>query len=499
MIYSNLRQNPVVMNIFLSFSIFLLLLSCNEGLQQGSSNLRFVFIGDVHYQIPDYSVAEYFVPHAAKAFSQLNPKPEFVIQTGDFFHASENADLDAEVSFAFSHFSENIGLPFFIAKGNHDIRKPYEKYGLPIFSQELGREITQPYYSFDKTNCHFIILDCTDKDLSDQLVWLENDLNKATVDDNVKHIFAAGHYPLWPVARAGFTRPEYAEPVAKILAKYKVDAYFCGHTHNHSTTVRLIEGSPLTQIMGAAVVDEGVIANLAPSVIRAQDDPVKTSSIKLVPLEEAHNILIPKEELRYSWGYQEGSNSCYFVITVTDENVQVDYHVLDKGNLHSFKWEKPGEIINLKEPVPAAVKKITDTDFENIEQAWLYTAPYTEQKHVKIPFTINGVDAGILDLSNTINDFSPFWDKLEVPISKSAFAAIKNNNQIRFIVKGNSEFAFAHTLLLIKLKDGRYVKSDISANVFANFQLSRTANFAPSEKWIHLVEKGQDIEDVVTF
>jgi hypothetical protein len=253
---------------------------------------------------------------------------------------------------------------------------------------------------------------------------------------------------------------------------------------------------PLTQIMGAAVVDEGVIANLAPSVVRAQDDPEKT---KLVPLEEAHSVLIPKEELRYFWGYQEGSNSCYFVITVTDEIVQVDYHVLEKGNVHSFKWNKPGEIINLKEPVPAAIHKITDTDFENIEHAWLYTAPYTEQKNVKIPFTINGINAGIMDLSNTINDFSPFWDKLEVPISKSAHTAIKNNNQIRFIVKGNPEIAFAHTLLLIKLKDGRYVKSDISTNVFANFQLSRTANFAPSDKWIHLVDKGRDIEDVVKF
>ena len=88
---------------------------------------------------------------------------------------------------------------------------------------------------------------------------------------------------------------------------------------------------------------------------------------------------------------------------------------------------------------------------------------------------------------------------MEVPINKSALVAIKKNNRIQFSIKKGTDFAFAHTFLLIKLKDGQYAKSTISENVFANFQLSRTANFAPSDKWIQLVENGQDIEDVVRF
>jgi predicted phosphodiesterase len=495
--YSGRRQNLRIRYVILLFIILQLISGCGEFEQKGTSELRFAFIGDIHYHIPDYTVGQYFVPQAAKELAGLNPQPAFVIQTGDFLNGWPNEDTDSEAKFAFNDFKK-IGIPFFVARGNHDLKGPFEKYGLPFFSQQLEQDISKSYYSFDKENCHFIFLDCMDEELHSQLAWLENDLKKSSENIEIKHTFVAGHFPLWPVARAGFTRPEYANPVAVLLAKYNVDAYFCGHTHNHSTTVRTINGTPLTQIMGAAVVDKAPQTDLAPSFARIQSDPEKIYS-KLIPLREAHNILVPKKELIYYWGYQEGSNSSYFVITVNDLEVQVDFYVLGMGHVRSFKWENPGELVNLKEPAPLNAEKIKDVNLNNILEAWLYIAPFSEQKLVKIPFTINGAAAGIVDLSNTINDYSPFWDKMEVPINKSALVAIKKDNRIRFSINKGTDFAFAHTFLLIKLKDGRYAKSTISENVFANFQLSRTANFAPSDKWIQMIEKGQDIEDVVKF
>jgi predicted MPP superfamily phosphohydrolase len=324
---------------------------CAGHANRSAPDLRFAFIGDLHYQIPEYSITEYFTPQLVRELAGEAAKPEFILLTGDFFHGSRNTDIEAEADFAFRHFSENVGLPFFVAKGNHDKREPFEKNALPIFSRELGRRIDGSYFSFDRGNCHFIVLDCTEKDLTAQLAWLEGDLREVCENPAIEHIFVAGHYPLWIVARAGFTRPDYAGPVAKLLARYNVDAYFCGHTHNHTTTVRVIDGTPVTQIMGAAVVDRGVMFALAPFLEHVRAEPENDRQPGLLALEEIHSILIPSQELRYYWGYQEGSNSCYFEITVKGAVVRVDYRVLGRGIVRSFQWEKPGDLGDIKKPV----------------------------------------------------------------------------------------------------------------------------------------------------
>lgn len=147
-----------------------------------SADLRFSFIGDLHYKIPDYTISEYFVSQMSEELMQLIPKSEFAILSGDFYHGQKGTDIETEFAFSFKNFSENINKQFFIAKGNHDSRGPYEKNSLPIFSKEIDRSITKSYYSFDKAKCHFIMLDCTDKDLTEQIIWLEQDLEEVTLN-----------------------------------------------------------------------------------------------------------------------------------------------------------------------------------------------------------------------------------------------------------------------------------------------------------------------------
>ena len=134
--------------------------------------LHFAFIGDLHYSVPDSLKADSLVQSLAKELNNLPIKPEFIIQTGDFFHGSKGANTQTEADMAFRHFTRDIGLPFFISKGNHDSRPPYEKDALPIFSRELGSDVSKSYYSFDKANCHFIMLDCTEEDLPGMILWL---------------------------------------------------------------------------------------------------------------------------------------------------------------------------------------------------------------------------------------------------------------------------------------------------------------------------------------
>jgi hypothetical protein len=471
--------------------IFLFLItSCSE---KSNPGLRFAFIGDLHYLTPEYATSEYLVPPVAKELQSLKPKPGFVIQTGDFFHGDRKADVESEAAFAFKNFSENIKIPFFIAKGNHDIRSIYEKNALPVFSRELGKEVLKSYYSFDKSNCHFIILDCSEEKLDDQLVWLEKDLEKAKSNPKSEHIFVAGHYPLWIVARVGFTRPEYARPVASLLARYKVDAYFCGHTHNKTATVRLIDGQPLTQIMDAAVVEENRLFNLAPFLYHVRLKPSDKTKPGILPLEAGHQIFIPESELKYYWGYQEGSTTSYYVITVKGKSVQLDWHVLGQGVLRSFKWDQPGRLIDLIVPSTVEQNQVTDNDLRQIDKAWFYAAPWTKDESVNAPLIINEVPAGTIEIGRARMAYSPFWNKIEVQLSKSSINALKKENEISIMNPAKSKFGLAHIFLLVQFKDGRFARSSISQKVLTSFSPEAGMSDFPSAEIIDSVAVGKPL------
>lgn len=443
-----------------------LLTSCAT---QSGEEVCFAVLGDVHYRAPDFERTGYYIPLIAQILDSQDTNPEFIIQTGDLFHAGRGIDVDAESSFAFTHFGETVNRPFFVSKGNHDRHSQYEKEALPLYSGFLGREITKSYFSFKKAHCQFIILDCTEEDLTGQFSWLKEELKTASSDPQVRHIFVAGHYPLWPVTRAGFTRPDFAGPVAILLAKYSVDAYFCGHTHNKTVTVRLIDGQPLTQIMDAAIVEAGRLFHLAPYLHHVRPDPENPLLPGMLPLEEAHQLFIPEPELLYYRGYQEGSNTSFNIISVIGGRVQVDWYVLDEGLVHSYMWEEPGKIVDLKVPVRQERKTVTSVDPAQIDQAWLYTAFWINGDSVVAPIVLNGMAAGELTLKKTVMATSPFWNKIEVEIGKTAIGSVKTDNEVIIQNPGKGEFSIAHLFLLVKLKDGRYIKSNISPMVLTSF------------------------------
>jgi len=471
--------------------------SCQEK-SEPESELRFTYIGDVHYEYPDYDVSKYFVPKAAEELSQLEPKSEFVLLTGDFCSGNnKDKDLDAEeAEFAYDHFSKTIGMPFYIAIGNHDLKDDFTKNALPIFSDQQNREIDSFYYSMDQGNSHFIFLDCMEKDFTQQLEWLENDLKEASANPEIEHIFAASHYPLWIVARAGFTNPDFADPVSKLLAKYKIDAMFVGHTHNHSTTVKMVDGFPLTQIMGAGVAKEGRLFNLAPFLDHVTEKPENLHRPGLLALEEAHNIFIDPSDLKYYWGYQEGSTSSYSVVTIKGKTVQVDYHVLGSGIVRSYKWDKPGEIVDLIAPEEPQKEAVTEGDIATVKKAWLYAAPWTMSDSVTAPISINGISAGTLDMGRGAVAYSPFWNKVEVPLDDSIIAGLKLDNSLQISNPDAWEFGLAHIFILVQFEDGRFAKSTISPSVLTSYQSTERGNYIPDPALIHWVPKGEDLERV---
>lgn len=477
---------------FLAFLVLMNVFTTKPAPAQEEPDLRFAVFGDVHYRIPDFVSAHEVVEPAAHELHALEPRPAFILQTGDFFHSDRSTDHEAEAAFAFRHFTDTIGMPWFIAIGNHDERGPFEKRALPMLSPQVGRELHGSYYSFDRANCHFLVLDCMQPDFAAQLAWAEADLQAARANPKIDHIFAAGHYPLWFVARIGMTNEAFSKPFATLLAKYDVDAYLCGHTHNTSLSVRRIDGKPLTQIMGCATVEEGRLQRLAPFL--RHFDP--TASAGPVPLEAARAIFLSPEERATFWGYLEGSPTSYSVVTVRGHNVRVDWHVLGQGVVRSYAWDRPGEVVQAKAPAPAPVRQITDADLRSVQQAWCYLAHWTSAESAEVPIAVNGVPAGTCTLTKTGSAGASFWNTIEVPFSADATVALRRANTLRIGNPDKVEFGVVHVFLLVKLADGRIVKTDIHPTVFASFPMKDQESFFPAPERIRAVALGQDLDEI---
>ncbi len=480
--------------------VLLILVACCPTSKASIPELRFTVFGDVHYKSPDYTVADYFVRPVTRELAALNPPSSFLLQTGDFFHADRDTDWEAEALYAFKHFSSTVGMPFYIAIGNHDKREAFEKSAFPIFSRQLDRTLVTSYYSFDRGNCHFIILDCVQPDFTEQLSWAQSDLKAAAANPKIKHIFAAGHYPLWVVARSGFTSQTYAKPFADLLSRHRIDAYFCGHTHNNTVTVRLVNGRPLTQISSCGVVEKGRLFHLAPFLRYTRPDPVDPYRPGLLPLEESRHVFIPSDELKYYWAYQEGGTSTYNVVTVRGGKVKVDWHVLDKGVLRSYEWDQPGHLVNTTEPAPTPTLPVDDADLGTIQRAWCYVAPWTQAEEVRAPFTLNGIPAGTCLMTKKEVAYSPFWNMLEIPLTPKAVEGLRRTNTLRVSNPGQQAFGLAHILLIAQLEDGRIIKTEIAHSVYASFLMTNQESFFPTPEHVRSVSLGNDLQEIaLTF
>jgi predicted phosphodiesterase len=181
--------------------------------------VRFAIIGDRTGDHQD-SVHEKIVAEVAKA------KPEFVITVGDHIEGYEQTDtlkLDQEWQ-EYKAIIAPLKVPFYYTPGNHDI----------TFDNALGtyeRNAGKPYYSFDYKGLHFVVLDASRWESSDnlpseQLDWLAADLAKAA---KAKYKFVFYHKPFWTAT----TAEGKPDTLHSLFKKYGVNAVFNGHIHEY--------------------------------------------------------------------------------------------------------------------------------------------------------------------------------------------------------------------------------------------------------------------------
>ncbi|KPJ52119.1 hypothetical protein AMJ39_08590 [candidate division TA06 bacterium DG_24] len=153
--------------------------------------------------------------------ARLNP--DLVMSVGDYIegYVDDAAAVNAEYD-EFFELLEPLTVPYYLVPGNHEI---WSDLSGEIWDKRVGRR----YYSFDYEGCHFIFLDTSTIDQSEdmdeaQLKWLEKDLKKYR---KAKLTFVFFHKPFWFEAmRAG--RDDVLHTLFK---EFGVDYVFTGHYH----------------------------------------------------------------------------------------------------------------------------------------------------------------------------------------------------------------------------------------------------------------------------
>lgn len=409
--------------------------------------LRFVFLGDLHYQQPRYSTQR-LVEAIASETNTLDPPVDFVCHTGDFIHGQVTgkhvpetlAEARSEWDFASQHVLKAFGRPFFAALGNHDWygdtfrggkKNVLEAY-IPFMAGQLGRELQKPFFSFDRGQSHFVFLNHCYFDAEwdrEQMAWLDRDLAQAKNYPAVRHIFVFGHPELWNVSTLMFDERRRYTP---LLTKHAIDAYFCGHVHRNTVSVWDFGEQKLTQIVG-----------------------VPSLGGEFVPIEEGELVLNPPPSRRaYYRGYYRGAS--YYLVSVQGSRVTVQLRALGKGVAWEFYWDKPGQIVDVKTPAVKPKTVLKAGDLPNVVEAKLHMA-HLAPSDPAAPVLFNGRQVGVLHKRS-----DPFWrtEPFDVPVS-----LVKMTNEVVVKNPNRGSFAFRSCHVQVKLADGRTARTPVFAYV----------------------------------
>jgi 3',5'-cyclic AMP phosphodiesterase CpdA len=124
-------------------------------------------------------------------------------------------------------------MPWYGTVGNHDVNS--------IASQQIYQEVmdfpgNEMYYSFDRIDSHFIVLDTEVPGqvggiVGEQLAWLRNDLQ--TYADSTQYLFVFTHRPVYPQGHYRGHDLANADELHQLFTHYGVDTVFSGHEHQY--------------------------------------------------------------------------------------------------------------------------------------------------------------------------------------------------------------------------------------------------------------------------
>lgn len=233
------------------------------------SRLYFAVVGDTRPAIIDDTTRypSEIIAGIFQAIQAMNPRPQFVISTGDYVFASPISSQGAAQLAIYRAASNHFQGPMFPTLGNHECTSSttincvgtkakstlYQAY-LNQFIGPMGYSL--PYYAFDISGpqgaftAKFIVTACNAWD-DVQRDWVETQLKRPST-----YTIVVRHIPL------GVGAPCTLE-MDPLLAKYPYTVLLVGHSHTVAQSGRqLIEGVGGAPITGNAVYGYATVEQL---------------------------------------------------------------------------------------------------------------------------------------------------------------------------------------------------------------------------------------------
>lgn len=249
------------------------------------STLNFVLLGDLHFdkfkhhdvhymrehypndigQVTNYSrITWENLPELMKRIKVIANQMDaaFILQMGDFLEglagSKELATLQAQefIQFVADH---EMGRPFIVTKGNHDItgtgsKEVYRDTVLPWQEKELQRSISSSNVSFVHKNARFVMFDGYRG--AESLNWLKTILSQ----HKEKHLFFSVHEPVVPYnSRSSWhvfnKNPELYQELVNLLGRHGA-IVFGGHLHKTCILARKTPFGKFVQIGIGSVIND---------------------------------------------------------------------------------------------------------------------------------------------------------------------------------------------------------------------------------------------------